>query len=147
LFVERLRSPPRLVSATEVSRVAASPDRVTPQLERVCELSSEQSLLDVIAVNEDGRVRVRLRGELDLAGAPTLTERLRSLRERRETVLLDLDELEFIDMSGLRVVLVAAEDAASDGWALTVTRGSPAVRRLLALVNVDGQLPLDGSAT
>ena len=110
-------------------------------------MSSEQSLLDVIAVNEDGRVRVRLRGELDLAGAPTLTERLRSLRERRETVLLDLDELEFIDMGGLRVVLMAAEDASNDGWALTVTRGSPAVRRLLALVSVDGQLPLDGNAT
>jgi len=89
---------------------------------------------------------VRLRGELDLAGAPTVSERLRTLRERRETVLLDLDELEFVDMSGLRVLLTAAEDASRDGWTLTVTRGSPAVRQLLALVHVDGQLPLDGSS-
>jgi hypothetical protein len=48
-------------------------------------------------------------------------------------------------MSGLRALLMAAEDAAGDGAAFTVTRRSPAVRRLLALVNVDGQLPLDGS--
>jgi len=98
-------------------------------------------------VPEDGRVRVRLRGELDLAGAPVVVERLRSLRERRETVLLDLDELDFMDMSGLRVLLTAAEDAAGDGSTFTVTRGSPAVRRLLALVHVDGRLPLDGSST
>jgi anti-anti-sigma factor len=110
-------------------------------------LSSELSLLAVMEVPEDGRVRVRLRGELDLAGAPAVAERLRRLRERHETVLLDLDELDFMDMSGLRVLLMAAEDAAGDGSPFTVTRGSRAVRRLLALAHVDGQLPLDGSST
>lgn len=97
-------------------------------------------------MREDGRVRVRLRGELDLDGAPTVAERLRSLRELRTAVLLDLDELEFIDMGGLRVLLSAAEDASADGSPFTVTRGSPAVRRLLALVQIDGPLPMDGSS-
>lgn len=87
-----------------------------------------------------------LRGELDLAGVPTVTERLRDLRGRRERVLLDLDALAFIDAQGLRALLSAAGDAAGDGLLLTVTRGSPAVRRLVALVGVDGQLPLDRSA-
>jgi anti-anti-sigma factor len=109
-------------------------------------LSRQQSLLEVIEVREDARVRVRLRGEFDLAGAPTVTERLRSLRERRETVLVDLDELEFIDMSGLRALLLAAEGAAGEGLRFTVTRGSDAVRRLLSLVGVDGHLPVDGSS-
>lgn len=110
-------------------------------------MSSEHGWLEVMEVREDGRVRVRLRGELDLAGAPVVAECLRSLRARRETVLLDLDELDFIDMSGLRVLLRAAEDASRDGWTLTVTRGSPAVRRLRSLVHVDGQPSLDGSST
>jgi anti-sigma B factor antagonist len=110
-------------------------------------LSGEQSLLEVTEVPDTGKVRVRLRGEFDLAGVPSVTERLRSLRERREPVLLDLDELAFIDMSGLRVVLTAAEDAARDGWTFTTTRGSPAVRRLIELVQLDGQLSVDGSST
>ena len=42
-------------------------------------MSRQQSLLQVIDVREDTRVRVRLRGEFDLAGPPTVTERLRSL--------------------------------------------------------------------
>ena len=142
-FARRLDS----FRARKFPRVAASPDRVTLQQERVCALSGEQGLLEVMEVREDGRVRVRLRGELDLDGAPTVAERLRSLRERRETVLLDVDELRFIDMSGLRVLLTAADDASRDGWTFTVTRGSAAVQRLLALVRVDGRLPLDGSST
>jgi anti-anti-sigma factor len=108
---------------------------------------SRQQPLEVIEVREGDRVRVRLRGELDLAGVPKLTECLQRLSERREYVLLDLDELAFIDMSGLRVVLTAAESAARDGWAFTVTRGSAPVRRLMALVRLDGQLPVDGSSS
>ena len=54
-------------------------------------------------VREAGRVRVRLREELDLASAPMVRERLRRLRERGAAVLLDLDELQFMDMSGLRM--------------------------------------------
>jgi hypothetical protein len=38
-------------------------------------------------------------------------------------------------MSGLRAVRAAADDAAGDGLTFGVTRGSPAVRRLLALVD------------
>jgi anti-anti-sigma factor len=107
-------------------------------------LSDEHSLLEVIEVRDAGRVRVRLRGELDLAGAPTVSERLRRLRERGEPVLLDLDELEFIDMSGLRVLVAASEEASRDGWSFAVTRGSAQVRRLIGLVRLDRQLPLDG---
>ena len=107
-------------------------------------MSDEHSLLDITEVRDAGRVRMRLRGELDLASAPTLSDRLRSLREGGEPVVLDLDELEFIDMSGLRVLLAASDEASQDGWSFAVTRGSAQVRRLIGLVRLDRQLPLDG---
>ena len=107
-------------------------------------MSDEHSLLEIIEVPDGERVRLRLRGELDLAGAPTVRDRLRTLRDRDEPVLLDLDELAFIDMSGLRVLLAAAEEAGRDGWSFAVTRGSPQVRRLIGLVALERQLPLDG---
>ena len=107
-------------------------------------MRDEHSLLEIIEVRDAGRVRVRLRGELDLASAPTLGDRLRRLRDRGEPVLLDLDELAFIDMSGLRVLLAAAQEASRDGWSFAVTRGSAQVRRLVGLVPLERQLPLDG---
>ena len=102
-------------------------------------------MLEIVEVRDAGRVRLRLRGDLDLATAPLLGDALRRLRELHESVLLDLDELGFIDMSGLRVVLAAAEKAAEDGGAFAVTQGSSQVRRLVSLVELDGQLPRDGS--
>jgi anti-sigma B factor antagonist len=107
-------------------------------------LSDEHSLLEITEVRDAGRVRLRLRGELDLAGAPAVRDRLRRLREGGEPVLLDLDELEFIDMSGLRVLLTASGEASRDGWSFAVTRGSARVRRLIGLVQLNRQLPLDG---
>ena len=109
-------------------------------------MSDEHPVLEVIEVREPGRVRVRVLGELDLAGAPTLSERLRRHHQRGDAVLLDLDELDFIDMSGLRVVLTAAEQASRDGGGFAVTRGSSSVRRLVALVGVDGRSPFDGAS-
>lgn len=108
-------------------------------------MSDEHSVLQIVEVRDLGRIRVRVRGELDLATAPLLGEALRRLRERGEPVLLDLDELSFIDMSGLRAVLAAAQKASGDGGGFAVTEGSSRVRRLLALVRLDGQLPRDGS--
>jgi len=96
-------------------------------------------------VREAGRVRLRLRGELDLAGAPAFGEALRQLRRRGEPILLDLDQLAFIDMSGLRMVLAAAETASRDGGGFSVTPG-PQVRRLMTLVAPDGHLPAEWSA-
>jgi anti-sigma B factor antagonist len=109
-------------------------------------LSDEQSVFEIIEGYDAQGVWVRLRGELDLAGAPALAERLCALGEGRESVVLDLDELAFIDMSGLRVVLAAVENFSKNASALTVTRGSPQVRRLIALVDVDvARMPVDGS--
>jgi anti-anti-sigma factor len=107
-------------------------------------LSDEHSWLEIREVHDAGRIRVRLRGELDLAGVPTVRDRLRALCERGEAVVLDLDELDFIDMSGMRVVFAAAEEASRDGWTFSVTAGSAPVRRLFELVKLDGHLPLDG---
>jgi anti-anti-sigma factor len=58
-------------------------------------------------------------------------------------VLLDLDGLTFIDASGVRLVLAAAEDSRRDGWAFAVTHGSRQVRRVFVLLGLDRHLPYD----
>ena len=142
--MERVRSPPRLVSADQL-RVAASSDCVI-RTRWGCGLSSHLPVLELFEVRDAGRVRVRLRGELDLATAPLVAGRLRDLGGRGEPVLLDLDELAFMDASGIRLVLTAARAAARGGWAFAVTPGSHAVRRLFEVVGLDTELPIERSA-
>jgi anti-anti-sigma factor len=107
-------------------------------------LDGHEVPLEVVEFREDRRTRVRLRGELDIATLGVVAKRLAVLRERGESVVLDLDELTFIDVSGLRLVLTAAEDSRRDGWMFTVTRGSRPVRRGFQLLDLDNQLPYDG---
>ena len=72
---------------------------------------------DLIAAPEQGRIRLTLRGELDLGSAGRLE---RALREHGGPVLLDLRELTFMDSTGVRVLLEASELAARDERALAV---------------------------
>jgi anti-anti-sigma factor len=55
-------------------------------------------------------------------------------------LVLDLSELEFIDSTGLEVVLRAARRAHDDGRRLIVQRPSSYVRRLLAMTAIDQSL-------
>lgn len=59
-------------------------------------------------------------------------------------MLLDLDELSFIDAKGARLVVEAAESARRDGWSFAITPGSSPVRRLFALLEIADELPYDG---
>jgi anti-anti-sigma factor len=125
-------------------RVAASSDRVNGHGE-MSELDGEDLTLEVVESREDRRTRVHLRGELDMGTGGAVAQRLAALRERGDDVVLDLDELTFIDVSGIRLVLAAAGDARRDGWTFTVTYGSRPVRRLIQILELDGQLPYDGA--
>jgi anti-sigma B factor antagonist len=107
-------------------------------------LSREPYPFDVIEVREPTRVRLQLRGELDLATADHVSDRLQRLRAQGDAVLLDLDDVSFIDACGLRLILTAAHDARSDGWAFAVTRGSRPVRRLFDLLELGTHVTFDG---
>jgi anti-anti-sigma factor len=96
-----------------------------------------------------GAVRVALAGELDLSGTARVSARLDELRRSRRRVRLDLSALEFIDCSGMGVILAALADARADGWALEVERQvSPLTARVIALAELGPALwPADGGVS
>jgi two-component system, OmpR family, sensor kinase len=91
----------------------------------------------------NGVVVLRLRGDLDLASADAVSERLEALSAENQPVLLDLDSLSFMDSSGLRVVLQAAENSRTSGWQFTLTPGSEQVRHLFSSAGVTDRLPIE----
>jgi anti-sigma B factor antagonist len=94
---------------------------------------------------QDGdQVTLTLRGELDLATAPVVEELLREAQSSdTKAILLDLRGLEFIDSTGIRV-LVTAYRRAPDAGRLRRTRSTPAVERTLKLAGLDDFLPPTG---
>ncbi len=100
----------------------------------------EQLQIEIRAEAE--RVVVELSGELDLASAPTLQRALEGEELRNAPmIVLDLQKLQFLDSTGLRVLLSAHELSSGRGQAFAITRGSPQVQRLLSITRVDEHLP------
>ena len=92
------------------------------------------------------RVVLGLHGELDLLGAPLLEEEIEKAEtEAHAIVVLDLQDLQFVDSAGLRVILAAHERSRQQGKDLALTPGSEQVQRLFTIAGVDEHLRIIGS--
>jgi len=97
--------------------------------------------LTIVTRAERDRAILELHGELDLAGAPLLTAELqRGQVAHARAVVLDLQNLQFIDSAGLRVILAKHEDAVVRGQEFALTQGSQQVQRLLSVAGVEEHL-------
>jgi anti-sigma B factor antagonist len=94
-----------------------------------------------------GPVLLRLRGELDVQGAPVLRALLLDLLPERPPLTVDLQALDFMDSSGLAVLLELRSRARSAGWGVSVRGARGRVRELLertgtlTLVEAEPDLP------
>jgi anti-anti-sigma factor len=87
-------------------------------------------------VIEADRARVVPVGDLDLASVPIVEEQLDAAREARRLVVLDLRQVDFLDSSGLRLILNTDSHARQNGFRFSVIQGDPEVRRVFELVGV-----------
>jgi anti-anti-sigma factor len=86
----------------------------------------------------DGGLRLSLTGELDFGSASVLEDRLASLRALGNPVWLDLSKLEFIDSTGLHLLIRELGDARIKHWELRIEPDvSAQVMRLFKLVHVE----------
>jgi anti-anti-sigma factor len=88
---------------------------------------------------DDPGLVVRLAGELDLATVGQLAAPLKDLLAReQQPVVLELDELEFMDSSGVAVLIRIANH-----FEQLETRGArPAVRRVIEVLGLSGRVGL-----
>jgi anti-anti-sigma factor len=84
------------------------------------------------------RTRVELTGELDLASAAALHERLDEIQdERPELLVLDLRRLDFMDSSGLREIIGAVRAARKAGRDVALVKRHGPIEDVLDLARVD----------
>ena len=88
-----------------------------------------------------GGVVLALSGELDIAGAPELTIALNQAQAAGHTLTVDLTDLEFIDSSGLGVLVRFNNAAMAADYTYTVIAGPPQVHRAFVLSGLDQALP------
>ena len=81
-------------------------------------------------------------GELDRASAQALDDELRKAIGEPSPVVLDLGDVNFIDSTGLQVLVLAAKQSALNGTSLKIVRVTDRVRRMIELTGLDRVLPL-----
>jgi anti-sigma B factor antagonist len=83
-------------------------------------------------------------GELDLTNGATLTAELqRSERTEADTVIVDMRELEFIDSTGVAILVAAWRRTAADGRRMEVVPSTrESVRRVFDLTGLNARLPV-----
>ena len=90
----------------------------------------------------DGTYLIRLRGELDMSSVETVAAALKRAEETPASrILLDVDNLRFIDSSGLQVILRAKRRDDTLGRRLRITHGTGHVADMFRLTALDMTLP------
>jgi anti-sigma B factor antagonist len=108
-------------------------------------LDTRRMLLEVIPQGTTSTIQ--LRGECDLAEEEKLRAAVREVfASRPEHFVLDLSGLNFIDSTGIRVVIEAYGRARDEGVRLKICPGSGQVARVFELCGLTSHLPflLDG---
>lgn len=96
-----------------------------------CELVPERDAVRIVPV-----------GSLDMATAPVVDEQLAELRAAGfRALILDLGRLDFMDSSGLRLILRWDAAARSDGFKLTVAPGNSTVMRVFQVTGTTDRIP------
>ena len=76
-------------------------------------------------------------GDVDIATAPALRERLADAVTSYDRVVVDLEAVPFLDSTGLGVLVAAHNRATAGGCALVLARPQRIVKNALRLVQVD----------
>lgn len=100
-----------------------------------------EGTLHIDVAQDNGATILSVLGEVDLATAPILDERLTAAAAGdAATIIVDLDRVTFMDSSGLQVLLSHIFADHNDSR-IRLTRGSPQVVRLFTVSGMIEQLP------
>lgn len=94
---------------------------------------------------EQGVLTLAVRGELDLSTAPDLEGPLEeALAADKGSVLIDLSECEFIDSTGIALIVRAWQrlDNGANGRALVLCSHNEQVRRVLEITGLELSIPV-----
>ncbi len=95
--------------------------------------------------HEQGYAIVAAAGEIDISTVTGLRERLFELAASGRPLVVDLDQVGFIDSAGLSALVGTANRAGAHGGSLYAVCARPKIRKLFRLTGLDCRIPLAGT--
>jgi anti-sigma B factor antagonist len=104
---------------------------------------------DVKTEDRGGAVLLKLSGELDISSAAKVEDELSRVEPGKpDQIVLDLSALDFMDSTGLRLLITADIRARQEDRRLVLVQGNEMVQRVMRLTRLDERLDIveDSSA-
>jgi len=98
--------------------------------------------LATYVVQVDGHAVLMVRGEIDPATAELFGSSIEAAFAQASRVVIDLREVEFMDSTGVRVLIQAFQRAGKNREALQLRAPSPFVQRVLTITGLDGLMTI-----
>jgi anti-sigma B factor antagonist len=95
-----------------------------------------------LSVDVDTSGALVVHGDIDIAGGPTLDTYVKRSDTGRP-IVLDLDDVDFIDSSGLRTLLTATRRAGERGTVVRLRNVGTTVRRMLEITGTADQFEIE----
>jgi anti-sigma B factor antagonist len=96
--------------------------------------------------SENGWAVLEVQGEVDLYTSPQLREAILRLTEEGENrIVIDLNNVSFIDSSGLGVLVAGLKRARERGGELALVFGEGSVQKVLSITGLDKVFSTQGS--
>ena len=92
--------------------------------------------------HEQGCAIVTVAGEIDISTVTPLRDRLFEVAASGAPLVVDLEQVSFIDSVGLATLVGAAKRAAAHGGTLQVACAMAKIRQLVRLTQLDRRIPL-----
>jgi anti-sigma B factor antagonist len=99
--------------------------------------------LGLAAREQDDWTVLAVSGEIDIATAPSLREKLHSLlADGSPKLIIDLDEVTFLDSTALGVLVGVLKRARTEGGELRIVCNQPRVRKVFEITRLDSAFDL-----
>jgi anti-anti-sigma factor len=97
--------------------------------------------LSVDALELERETVLVLRGEFDLTGIDVFNDAVAAVTPR-QSLVIDLSELTFLDSSGLGAFVLLYERAVSEGWSLVLSAPQPQIDTVLRMSGLAQRLTI-----
>jgi anti-sigma B factor antagonist len=96
--------------------------------------------------SENGWAVLEVQGEVDLYTSPQLRDAILRLTEEGENrIVIDLNNVSFMDSSGLGVLVAGLKRARERGGELALVFGEGSIQKVLGITGLDKVFPTHGS--
>lgn len=99
--------------------------------------------MTISETRKDSMVQLDIEGRIDTNTSPELQKRILQAFQKGSTVILNLEQVDYISSSGLRALLIGQKTASSKGGAMKLVHVRDSVKKVFTMTGFSKMLTIE----